>query len=188
LQRRPRGGHCRYGIQVLVVLGFDLLRGHDAMDLAHGPFAEDRAFGGGVSDAMACWLHRATSAAGRWQHRVGAYEILNEQNRLPPNGAGFPVEIAARLHTTFFRLLTQQAKSWPGPRPKVILGGLHPAGSGTPRTAGWVRDRDYLGATYLSEAFRAYRDANGTWPLDGIGAWPTPSAKAAPSVLSAPHA
>lgn len=163
----------RYGIRVLVVLSFGLLRDHDPLALAQGPFEEDREFGGGVSAALRRWMQRATSAASRWQHRVAAYEILNEQNRLPPGGVGFPVALAARLHTKFFRLITQLAKSWPS-RPKVILGGLHPAGSGDPLKAGWVTDLAYLRGYYESEAFQSYRQGKGAWPLDGIGYHPYP--------------
>ncbi|NNJ12092.1 hypothetical protein EKD04_017315 [Chloroflexales bacterium ZM16-3] len=164
----------RYGIKILMLLGFGLINGHDPLDLAVGPFIDDPNFGGGTSPGMRRWLQRALTAARRWKHLISAYEILNEQNRLPPIGNGLSATIAARLHTKFFRLLHQDAATWPGATPRVILGGLHPAGTGTPFADGWISDGAYLQRIYESEAFQTYHRDHAAWPLDGIGYHPYP--------------
>lgn len=164
----------RYRLRPLVVAGFGLIRDEDPRTLNDGPFEEHPRFGGGVSPLMARWLERALSAALRWGPLVEAYEIFNEQNRLPTPGGrdGVQPVIIARLLTKFFRLLHAAAREQQWPRvPLVISGGLHPAGTAT---SPFVSDLAYLEAMYRSEAFTGYADETGRYPLDGIGYHPYP--------------
>jgi hypothetical protein len=133
---------------------------------------------------MKAWLDRARMVAARYEGRVSAYEVLNEQNRLPPNGQpgvggdAIPASIAARLHTKFYRFFKQEdakppGQEWRGAVP-VIIGGLHPAGTGSFGKPGFVSDIDYLKQLYASDGFQGFKSANGRFPLDGIGYHPYP--------------
>jgi hypothetical protein len=116
--------------------------------------------------------------ASRYGPRIHAYEVLNEQNRLPPDGRGVPATVSARLHTKFYRFFKQEDARAPGQQWRagvsVILGGLHPAGTGSPGKAGYVSDRDYLRQLYASDGFVSFFAANGRYPLDGLGYHPYP--------------
>ncbi|ABU57786.1 conserved hypothetical protein [Roseiflexus castenholzii DSM 13941] len=176
----------RYGFKVLGLLSFDLIQGTDAHVLNTGPFTETSIYGGGVNRYMDEWLTRALMIADRYGERVAAYQVLNEQNRLPqylpggPAGDGIEPVIVARMVTKLYRFCRGIP---PLPRPErygcataaIILGGLHPRGA----TDGWsdqtiLTDADYLKQIYASEPFQGFRDANSRWPIDGIGYHPYP--------------
>lgn len=190
----------RYGLKVMGLVGFALVD-IDPRDPVNGlvaPSTTDPIYGGGVSPWMHEWLERALYVAQRYEGRVAAYEILNEQNRLPvvpPSGShpgyrggeGIAPALTARLHTKLYRCFKQNQCSSVAPDPawragvKLILGGLHPRGSdsilpkppaGQPQT---LSDREYLKATYLSEPFTSYFSAAKAYPLDGLGYHPYPA-------------
>ncbi|MBC8077798.1 MAG: hypothetical protein H7Y32_17110 [Chloroflexales bacterium] len=175
----------RYNLKVLGLLGFGLLRGSDPRNLTlTNTLRLDPLYGGGVNDFMKTWLDRARLIADRYQGRVGAYEVLNEQNRLPPNGQpgvggdAIPASIAARLHTKFYRFFKQEDAKAPGQEWRsavpVIVGGLHPGGTGTFGKPGFVSDIDYLKQLYASDGFQAFKSTNTNFPLDGVGYHPYP--------------
>lgn len=126
---------------------------------------------------MRLWLDRARMIVARYQGNIAAYEILNEQNRLPPNGDAIPADVAARLHTKFYRFFhhvdrenVPPGTSWRD-NISIILGGLHPAGSGP---QGNPSDRAYLRQLYDSDGFQSYRATYGDFPIDGLGYHPYP--------------
>jgi hypothetical protein len=164
----------------------------------------DPIYGGGVNPWMRKWLDRALYVAKHYEAGVAAYEILNEHNRLPSaprtdnhpgyrGGEGIDPVLAARIHTKFFRCFKQNQCYHTSPPAEsawraattVILGGLHPRGSDciVPRSTNtdcdnpesYVKDRDYLAATYRSEPFTSYFTANKRYPLDGLGFHPYPA-------------
>ncbi|WP_296759471.1 hypothetical protein [Roseiflexus sp.] len=176
----------RHGFKVLGLLSFDLIQGTYAHVLNTGPFTETSIYGGGVNRYMDEWLRRALMIADRYGDRVAAYQVLNEQNRLPqylpggPAGDGIDPVITARLVTKLYRFCRGIP---PLPRPEpygcanaaIILGGLHPRGT----TNGYddqtlLTDAEYLKQMYASEPFQGFRNAQGRWPLDGIGYHPYP--------------
>ncbi|MCS6842274.1 MAG: glycoside hydrolase family protein [Roseiflexus sp.] len=175
----------RYGFKVLGLLNFDLIQGTDAHVLNTGPFT-DTIYGGGVNRYMEEWLRRALMIADRYGERVAAYQVLNEQNRLPqylpggPTGDGIEPVVVARMVTKLYRFC-RSIPPLPRPEPyrcahaQIITGGLHPRGT----TDGWsdgtiLTDADYLKQMYASEPFQAFRNAYGRWPVDGIGYHPYP--------------
>jgi hypothetical protein len=180
----------RHGFKVLGLLGFALVD-IDPRDPQYGLVAAtgtDARFGGGVNPWMRDWLDRALFVAQRYRERVAAYEILNEQNRMPVapgfrGGEGIDPSITARLHTKFFRCLKQAQcdtaeadTSWRA-GVQIVLGGLHPRGSdlllgGTSKQP--ISDGDYLAALYSSAEFASYRAAFGRFPVDGLGYHPYP--------------
>ncbi len=169
----------RHKLKVLGLLGFNLQRGRDEYDLLSTKFITDTVYGGGVNDYMQIWLDRARLIADRYQDRVLAYEVLNEQNRLPPDGRPIPADVAARLHTKFYRFFRNVDRNRPGDQRwrenvKIILGGLHPAGSWDVGSSKYVSDRDYIRQLYRSDGFRSYRENFLSWPLDGLGYHPYP--------------
>lgn len=186
----------RYGLKVMGLLGFALVD-IDPRDAQNGLVApaepgEDPAYGFGVNPWMREWLKRALSVAQRYEGRVAAYEILNEQNRLPVvggfgGGEGIAPVLTARLHTKLYRCFRQNQCSSIAPDPawragvKLILGGLHPRGSdsilpkppaGQPQK---LSDLQYLAALYASEPFTSYFGANKAYPVDGLGYHPYPA-------------
>jgi hypothetical protein len=189
----------RYGLKVMGLLGFALVD-IDPRDPKTGlvaPTTTDPAYGGGVNPWMRDWLDRALFVAQRYGSRVAAYEILNEQNRLPvvpasgshpgyPGGEGIDPALAARLHTKFYRCFRQNACSSADAAPAwragvtVILGGLHPRGSDSivPKPAAGqpqkLDDRQYLRALYTSEPFTSYFSTTKAYPVDGLGYHPYP--------------
>lgn len=186
----------RHKLKVMGLLGFAVVRDVDPRDARYGllaPTSSDPQFGGGVNPYLRTWLDRALQIAVRYGDRVAAYEVLNEQNRLPGapgqfgGGEGIDPALAARLHAKFYRCFKQNQCAHSSPDPvwragvRLILGGLHPRGSdsllGTapaPARPGPVSDRDYLAALYSSEPFGSYFAANGTYPVDGLGYHPYP--------------
>lgn len=169
----------RYGLKVLGLLGFGLLADQPPQALNYtATLTLDPLYGGGVNDYMRSWLDRARAIAARYGGRVAAYEILNEQNRLPPAGDAIDPLVAARLHTKFYRFFRivdrqQLDQNWRD-EVKIILGGLHPAGTGEAGRPGFQSDLDYLRALYGSDGFSSYRQSYGAFPIDGLGYHPYP--------------
>lgn len=190
----------RHGLKVLALLGFALVD-IDPRDPATGLVAKtgtDPQYGGGVNSWMKTWLDRALFIAQRYEGRLAAYEILNEQNRLPPvppsgnhpgyrGGEGIDPVLTARLHTKFYRCFKQNQCSNQAADPswrqavQVLIGGVHPRGSDIlvsdrelkPNPP--VSDRDYIIKLYGSEPFTSYFTANGAFPVDGLGYHPYPA-------------
>ncbi|MBC8161240.1 MAG: hypothetical protein H7Z42_08475 [Roseiflexaceae bacterium] len=188
----------RHKLKVLALLGFDLLRGRSVWELEKGPFLYNRRFGGGVNGYMEQWLDRALRVADRYKGNIHAYELLNEQNRMPageqgqdgqkdiPAGAGIPPSIVGRLVTKFFRLCHNLDTLAEEPRhscgeAQIVLGGLHPRGTSDrekPSTIA-LTDEAYLRAIYGDassfEGFKsAYKCTPACYPVDGIAYHPYP--------------
>ena len=176
----------RHGFKVLRLLSFDLIQGTDAHVLNTGPFTETSIYGGGVNRYMDEWLRRALMIADRYGERVAAYQVLNEQNRLPqylpggPAGDGIDPVIVARMVTKLYRFCRGIP---PPPRPEpyrcnhaeIITGGLHPRGTTDgSNNATILTDADYLKQMYASEPFQGFKNTHGRWPVDGIGYHPYP--------------
>jgi hypothetical protein len=190
----------QYGLQVMALLGFALVD-IDPRDPQNGLVAgvsTDPVYGGGVNPWMKSWLDRALYVAQRYEGKLTAIEVLNEQNRLPPVPAtgghigfagaeGIDPTITARLHTKFYRCFKQRQcgfapadPQWPA-AVTVVLGGLHPRGSdsilprppvGQPQR---LNDRDYLARIYTSEPFASYFAGAKAYPVDGLGYHPYPA-------------
>lgn len=174
----------RYNLKVLGLLSFGLVP-IDPLDPEYGlvaaPTYVDPLYGGGVNDYMRTWLDRARMIVARYGDRVAAYQILNEQNRMPPSGDPVPAAVAARLHTKFYRFFHQVDRYAPQSGDQswrdeiaIVLGGLHPAGSGKIGADTLVSDRDYLRELYASDGFVSYRETYGRFPIDGLGYHPYP--------------
>jgi hypothetical protein len=181
----------RHGLQVLGLFSFGIIRGIDPLDptygMAAGPFSTDPAYGGGVNPYMKRWLDRTLGIANHYQGAVAAYEVLNEQNRLPPQGQAIPASLAARMHTKFYHQIKvpqpPDGAVWRA-QVRVIMGGLHPKGTLEKGQPGYISDTDYLlqlygynpktGQPTPSEPFQEYRTKYGQYPLDGLGYHPYP--------------
>ena len=132
--------------------------------------------------------------------RVHAFEIFNEVNRLfgdgtnlpdgkllpPPYApityAGLNPAYVARIQAKFYRVCKNtDGLHSPARCPadtQIIVGGLHPKGTSKRRTPSQKEtaaftDRSYLEAMYRS-AFADYKNAQGSWPVDGVGYHPYP--------------
>lgn len=174
----------RHNLKILGLLSFGLIRDIDPLDKNRGlvaKVADDPLYGGGVNDYMRTWLDRARAVASRYPGQVAAYQILNEQNRVAGhNGAGVDAEVAARLHTKFYRFFKVRDRSEPAGEPSwrdtvpIVIGGLHPRGTtaGVPAT---ITDRDYLRRYYTTEPFASYKARYGSFPLEGVGYHPYPA-------------
>jgi hypothetical protein len=181
----------RHNLKVLALLSFDLLQGTDAHILNTGPFTETSKFGGGVNKYMHAWLTRALHVADKYRNNIAAYEILNEQNRLPqyvPNGpAGDAIrpELMARMLTKFYRFCKnidpQNENHGCAQDTKIILGGIHPRGTLDGKLPN-LNDARYLSAVYgvtdgvadPSSPFQTFKATHGSYPVDGIGYHPYP--------------
>jgi hypothetical protein len=168
----------RHNLQVLGLLGFNLLRGRDVRDLNSTDYINDSIYGGAVNDYMQTWLDRARLIANRYEGNIAAYQTLNEHNRISDHEAIDPV-VAARLHTKFYRFFRQVDSQLPGDQSwrdnvKIISGGLHPAGTSSRDDERFVSDEDYLRQVYLSDGFQGYKDTYGAYPIDGLGYHPYP--------------
>ncbi len=176
----------RYNLQILGLLGFGLMRDYpphnpsDSRSLSYPNTYTDPIYGGGVNEYSRKWLDRACLVSNRYKDQIAAYEVLNEQNRLPPNGDGVPATVTARLHTKFYRIFRQNScfdpaddQSWRDTIP-IILGGLHPKGTGEPGAKNYVSDRKYLQQIYASDGFVSYQQTYGHYPIDGLGYHPYP--------------
>ncbi|NJM04974.1 hypothetical protein HC891_00180 [Candidatus Gracilibacteria bacterium] len=180
----------RHNLKVLALLGFGVVRGEGPLDKEKGllaPTTVDPIYGGGVNPYLRTWLDRARFIAARYQGKIAAYEVLNEHNRLPAPypGEQVPPEIAARLHTKFYRFFKFEDREVPPPLPSwrdtvaIVVGGLHPAGTGPDPSAPTMTDREYLKKIYTSSAFREYFNNpqygnKQRYPLDGLGFHPYP--------------
>jgi hypothetical protein len=181
----------RHNLKVLALLSFDLLQATDAHLLNTGPFTETSTFppnfGGGVNKYMHAWLTRALRIADRYRSKIAAYEVLNEQNRLPrylpngPIGDAIAPEITGRMLTKFYRFCKNidpvNENHGCAPDTKIILGGIHPRGSSDPSKESKIvmTDAQYLSAIYADpNSFGAYKTAHGVYPVDGIGYHPYP--------------
>ncbi|NTV63222.1 MAG: hypothetical protein HGA65_06760 [Oscillochloris sp.] len=180
-----------YGLKVLGLVGFGVISETDVLDASNGitarPYLDDEVYGGGVNTYIKRWLTRALGIATHYSDKVAAYEVLNEQNRLPGSGKAVPATLAARLHTKFFHHLKYpqpaDGAAWRN-TVQVILGGLHPKGTLEPGQSGYLSDSDYLRQMYgyslstglpiASEPFPAYLTKYGFLPLDGVGYHPYP--------------
>ncbi len=180
----------RYGLAVMGLLSFGLVD-IDPRDPAYGLIARtgtDPIYGGGVNPYMRLWLDRALQIMNRYQGRVRAYEILNEQNRLPTGqgfagGEGIDPVLTGRLHTKLYRCFKRNEcdhrsddPAWRAGIP-LIIGGLHPRGSEVLLPSGrrLMSDRDYLAELYTTEPFSSYFSATGAYPADGLGYHPYPA-------------
>lgn len=183
----------RYNLKVLALLSFDLLKGQDPRILNTGPYTITSRFGGGVNRAMDTWLTRALAVADRYRSSIHAYEILNEQNRLPyfdPNGyAGEAItpEVVGRLMAKFYRFCknidpANENHGCSSTTP-IVLGGLHPRGTsakpvvGQPETIA-MTDVAYLQKIYdpdnKQSPFVDFKSRYGFYPIDGVGYHPYP--------------
>jgi hypothetical protein len=169
--------------KVLALLGFNLLRGADPHRLNNDPFYQSPRFGGGVNGYMDTWLTYALMLADRYGDHIAAYEVLNEENRLPPAGDAISPQIMGRLVTKFYRFC--RGIEVPAGEPahgcdnaQIILGGIHPRGSSDPAHPNTIvmTDAQYLQAIYSDQtSFVAFRDAHGFYPVDGIAYHPYPA-------------
>jgi hypothetical protein len=173
----------RNNLKILALLSFDLVQGTDAHEL-NSLVNETSTFGGGVNKYMHAWLTRALRIADRYRNRIAAYEVLNEQNRLPryvPNGPvadAIAPAITGRLLTKFYRFCknidpTNQDHGC-APETKIILGGIHPRGTLDAKDPN-PTDAQYLQQIYADKtSFVDFKAAHGFFPVDGIGYHPYP--------------
>ncbi|HET9224971.1 MAG TPA: hypothetical protein VFO07_20830 [Roseiflexaceae bacterium] len=183
----------RHNLKILALLGFGMLRGNDPCILNKDPNVTSPRFGGGVNVPIIAWLTRALEIADRYQDRIAAYEILNEQNRLLECGTPAKVNgknlnaiaptITGRLITKLYRFC--HGISLPQGEPvhgcsnaQITMGGIHPRGSSMPGSdATALRDTEYLTAVYTDPAsFATFQNdpAHNYYPVDGIGYHPYP--------------
>ncbi len=174
----------RYGLKVLGLLSFDLIQGSDAHLLNTMPFTTDQTYGGGVNEYMRVWLDRALQIGDSYGDSIAAYEILNEQNRLPqyipggPAGDAITPQIAGRLQTKFYRFCKGIGTAQ-GPRgcaqAEIIMGGLHPRGTTDAKGQMVLQDWEYLRAIYTDPtSFAGFKAQYGYFPIDGVGYHPYP--------------
>lgn len=180
----------RHGLAVMGLLGFGLVD-IDPRDRAYGLIARtetDPVYGGGVNPYMRLWLDRALQIMNRYQGRIAAYEILNEQNRLPAEqgfagGEGIDPVLTGRLHTKLYRCFKRNECAHRSDDPAwragitLVIGGLHPRGSDILLPSGrrLMNDREYLAELYTSEPFSSYFSAYGAYPADALGYHPYPA-------------
>lgn len=173
----------RHGFKVLGLLSFDLLQGVDANLLNTGPYTLTSKYGGGVNAYMQEWLDRALLIADRYDGNVAAYQVLNEQNRLPqytpaiPAGGKIEPAVVGRLVTKLYRFCRGVEVLADEPvhgcrSAQIVMGGLHPRGTSYPSS---MTDAAYLKAIYADpSSFAGYYAKYGAWPVDGIGYHPYP--------------
>lgn len=185
-------------LQVLGLFSFGLVRDRDPLDPQTGivstTLTTDPVYGGAVNPYMRDWLSRALAIAARYNGRDGrgplaAIELLNEQNRLPHEGHAVPAELAARLHTKFYRLFKfdqrelLEAGAWRD-RVPILIGGLHPRGTG-PKPGAKESDiaylREYFGFPALGGEpiarmpFQDFKARYGRYPTEGLAYHPYPA-------------
>lgn len=179
----------RYGLKVLGLLSFDLVQGADPRELNSGAFIASK-YGGGVNQYMHAWLDRALQIADYYREKIAAYEVLNEENRLPqyrpsgPAGDMIAPEVTARLLTKFYRFCKNidpaNENHGCSVDTPIILGGLHPRGTTDPDDPKKIKptDREYLRLVYQKDgsAFEDFKEAHPEYgyPVDGIGYHPYP--------------
>jgi hypothetical protein len=165
----------RHNLEVLGLLSFDLLRGTEATLLNTGPFTVTSKYGGGVNQYMHTWLDRALMVADHYRDSIAAYEILNEENRLPPSGAAIQPQLMGRLLTKFYRFcknIDPSDENHGCGNAQIILGGIHPRGT---NDAQKTTDAQYLQQIYAdASSFGTFKAAHGIFPTDGIAYHPYP--------------
>ncbi len=175
----------RHRIKVIVLLATNLARDTSYID----PEELDRnekdvnncseyKYGCGTNRYMRIWLDRAFAIAKRYEGRVAAYEVMNEENRyIAGGGKGISPLKMATLLTKFYRVFKTGGpdKSFGNWRNdvKIVLGGIHP-GRCDDCGIGGLNDRQYLDAIYKSVPFQDYRNGNGVYPLQGVAYHPYP--------------
>ncbi|KAB8140499.1 hypothetical protein F8S13_23795 [Chloroflexia bacterium SDU3-3] len=174
----------RHGFKVLALLAFDVVRDRNLWDLnclQAECMVGGSKYGGGVNSFMQQWLDRSLMVADRYGSRIAAYEVLNEQNRLPPSGLGIEPTITGRLMTKFYRFChgigTPAGESHGCGQSQIVLGGLHPRGTGDPTKPSTIKltDAQYLAAIYSDpSSFASFYKSYGYYPLDGVGYHPYP--------------
>jgi hypothetical protein len=172
----------RNGLKVLALLSFDVVQGINPRELNTGAAIPNDRFGGGVNAYIHAWLTRALQIADRYRDKIAAYEVLNEQNRLPQyagsgaSGDAIAPEVTGRLLTKFYRWcknIDPINENHGCGGAKIILGGIHPRGTGGSTIT--MTDAQYLQAIYDDKnSFGAYKTAHGAYPVDGIGYHPYP--------------
>ena len=181
----------KYDLKILALLSFGLIPA-DPCDL-NKPGGDSPRYGGGVNQYMEVWLNRALTIADQFPHRIAAYEILNEQNRLAACGTPSVVNgntlnaidprVVGRLITKFYRFCKGIGPLPPGEPAHgcadaaIVVGGIHPRGSSSPsdenRTL--MTDAEYLQAMYTdTTSFAGFKATYGMYPIDGIGYHPYP--------------
>jgi hypothetical protein len=168
----------RHNLKVLGLLGFDLLRNRNFRDLncdKQECSVPSSHYGGGVNDYMDKWLTRALMIADHYRENIAAYEILNEENRLPQTGDAIAAPIMGRLLTKFYRFcknVDPTDENHGCESAQIVLGGIHPRGTNdTQKTT----DAQYLQAIYNDPgSFGAFHTAHAYYPVDGIGYHPYP--------------
>lgn len=179
----------RNGLKVLALLSFDLLQGTDAHGLNSTQYISSP-FGGGVNQYMETWLNRALLIADRYRDNIAAYEVLNEENRLPqyvpggPAGDAITPTVAARLLTKFYRFcknIDPANQNHGCTNARIILGGIHPRGSSSPSNPNQIvmTDTAYLLNVYdIAHADSPFMSFSSTYhrgyPVDGVGYHPYP--------------
>lgn len=175
----------RYGLKVLGLLAFGIVPGvYTPLDPERGLIVpvdpgEDAVYGFATNAYMRTWLDNARRIVSRYGPNVHAYEILNEQNRvINGGGAGIPAGTAATLHTKFYRFVKQVDRTpdgaWRDTLP-IVIGGLHPRGTGEMSDKDYVSDREYLRRYYASSAFTGFAaNNNGKFPTEGLAYHPYP--------------
>jgi hypothetical protein len=181
----------RHNLKILALLSFDLVQDINPRELNCQKTTEpgrciltntETKFGGGVNIYMHTWLTRALRIADRYRGKIAGYEVLNEENRLPPyNGTGggdaIQPEITGRLLTKFYRFCKNidptNENHGCSSGTRIILGGIHPRGTGGSTIT--MTDVEYLANIYKdASSFGAFKGSRGFYPVDGIGYHPYP--------------
>lgn len=168
----------RHNLKILGLLGFDLLRGSEAELLNTGPFTVTSKYGGGINQYMKTWLDRSLAIADHYRNDIHAYQILNEQNRLPPSGKAITPEIFGRLQTKFYRFcknIDPTNENHGCTNAKIIMGGLHPRGTLEKGKNGYMTDAEYLKRVYNDiNSFGGFYQSHGYYPNDAVAYHPYP--------------
>lgn len=181
----------RHGLKVLALLAFDLVPGRTMWELNCTKIDEpgrcvlkssETKYGGGVNHYMNDWLDHALRIADRYGASIAAYEVLNEENRLPPSGLGIAPTMTGRLLTKFYRFChgIESGEAAHGcDTAKIILGGIHPRGTSDTKKPSTIAQTDaqYLTSIYTDTAsFAGFKSnpAHPYYPLDGVAYHPYP--------------
>ncbi len=164
----------RHNINVLLLLNFDVIMGVDANELARGPYITDPKYGPSYNKYMQVWMARAWQIVARYGAKIGALEVLNEENRMPrytsngPVGNAVPAAVVAQLTTTLYRACRNgELQTYCATTP-IVLGGLHPRGSDDVAGHLVMTDMAYLAAIYNSPSFVLAKNELKRWPLDAV--------------------
>ncbi len=168
----------RYNLNVLGLLSYGLMRDQHPGVLATPNMGYDPVYGDNINPNMRTWLDRARMITNRYQGRIAAYELFNEQNRITDTEALSPT-VTAHLHTTLYHFFHHVDGAQPGDQSwrehvPIVVGGLHPYGPMPPGDTYSFTDVRYLRQMYASDAFQDYRQRYGHFPVDGVGYHPYP--------------